>query len=188
MQKTITLIFLCLFSLSAWAKGVYQKPSQFVAEAFDQAAPAPQLYNYNASDLVAISSIQANQTSSGRTRYWQQDGKTVWVLSRTGKTKPITAGFIIENGKILRSKVLIFKESRGWEVRFKYFTDQFIDAVIKDDYKLDRNIDNISGATLSVRAMQKMARIALYLDQQVADNDDSKPQSQNNEKAQETTQ
>lgn len=182
MQKFITLIFLCLFSLSALAKGVYQKPSEFVAEAFDQAAPAPQLYNYNADDLKAISSIQANQVSSGRTRYWQQGNTTVWVLSRTGKTKPITAGFIVQNGKILRSKVLIFKESRGWEIRFKYFTQQFTDAVIDEAYKLDRHIDNISGATLSVRAMQKMARIALYLDQQVTDNSGSSPQSQNDEK------
>lgn len=187
MQKFITAIFLCLFSLSVLAKGVYQKPSEFVAEAFAGAAPAPQLYNYSDKDLTALSSIQANQASAGRVRYWQQGSRTVWVLNRTGKTKPITAGFIIENGKILRSKVLIFKESRGWEVRFKYFTDQFSTARIDDDYKLDRHIDNISGATLSVRAMQKMARIALYLHQQVADNGASTSPSQNNDQAQEKT-
>ena len=87
MKNFITFIFLCLFSLSALAKGVYQKPSEFVAEAFAGAPPAPQLYNYNDKDLTAISSIQAKQVSAGRMRYWQQGDKTVWVLNRVGKTK-----------------------------------------------------------------------------------------------------
>ena len=187
MKNFITFIFLCLFSLSALAKGVYQKPSEFVAEAFASAAPAASLYTYSEDDIKALGRIQDRQVSAGRTRYWQQGKRTVWVLNHIGKTKPITAGFIVEDDKILRSKVLIFKETRGWEVRFKYFTDQFIDASIDEQYKLDRRIDNVSGATLSVRAMQKMARIALYLHQPVTDNRASIALSPNNDQAQETT-
>ena len=63
--------------------------------------------------------------------------------------------------------MLVFRESRGWEVRHDFFTDQFKQAQLSDDYHLKQSIDNISGATLSVRAVKKLARIALLLDQTV---------------------
>ena len=58
-------------------------------------------------------------------------------------------------------------DMRGWEVRHSFFTDQFKDAIIKPDLQLDKSIDGISGATLSVRALRKLARLALFLDQHV---------------------
>ena len=64
-------------------------------------------------------------------------------------------------------KVLVFRESRGWEVRYPFFTEQFADASLKAETKLDRKIDGISGATLSVDALIKLARLALFLDQYI---------------------
>jgi Na+-translocating ferredoxin:NAD+ oxidoreductase RnfG subunit len=63
--------------------------------------------------------------------------------------------------------VLVFRESRGWEVRHDFFTDQFKLAKLKDENQLDKHIDNISGATLSVRAVRKLAQIALLLDKSI---------------------
>jgi Na+-translocating ferredoxin:NAD+ oxidoreductase RnfG subunit len=102
-----------------------------------------------------------------RIRYWQQDGKTAWVLEETGKDKLITTGIVIHKGEIEQVKVLIFRESRGWEVRHDFFTDQFKQAKLTDSYQLNKHIDNISGATLSVRAVRKLAQIALLLDQNI---------------------
>jgi len=102
-----------------------------------------------------------------RIRYWKQDERTAWVLDEIGKDKPITTGFVIKNGRIERVRVLIFRESRGWEIRHAFFTDQFDKATLNKDRQLDRTIDNISGATLSVRAVTKLARVALLLDQAV---------------------
>ena len=79
----------------------------------------------------------------------------------------ITAGVVINNSQIEQVKVLVFRESRGWEVRHDFFTNQFKQASLKDNNRLDKTIDNISGATLSVRAVRKLATIALLLDQQV---------------------
>ena len=64
-------------------------------------------------------------------------------------------------------KVLTFRESRGWEVKHTFFTRQFDNVGINQDQQLDKHIDGISGATLSVRALKKVARIALYLEQQL---------------------
>jgi len=71
---------------------------------------------------------------------------------------------VIKDSKIQMIKVLEFREIRGWEVRYPAFTKQFIGASL-DKMKLDRNIDGISGATLSVWAMTSIAELSLYLDE-----------------------
>ena len=77
---------------------------------------------------------------------------------------------------IERLRVLAFRESRGWEVRYPFFTDQFKGVGLTDGHALDKAIDGISGATLSVRALEKLARLALYLhDQAVARHDTQAP-------------
>jgi Na+-translocating ferredoxin:NAD+ oxidoreductase RnfG subunit len=48
-------------------------------------------------------------------------------------------------------------------VRHPAFTQQFSDAKLENN-KLDRHIDGITGATLSVRAMTAVVTLALYLD------------------------
>ena len=73
----------------------------------------------------------------------------------------------------LDHKVLVFRESRGWEVRHPFFTDQFRDAGLTGELALDRNIDGISGATLSVRALSRLARLALYLHTVIPAGDDA---------------
>ena len=68
-------------------------------------------------------------------------------------------------------KVLIYRESHGWEVKHEFFTDQFKDIGLKSNNKLDGYIDNISGATMSVDALRNLGRLALYLTQQKNIND-----------------
>ena len=49
----------------------------------------------------------------------------------------------------------------------KAMTLQFKDATLTTERNLDRKIDGISGATLSVNALTKLARLALFLDSYV---------------------
>jgi len=63
-------------------------------------------------------------------------------------------------------KVLIFRESRGDEIRHAFFTQQFKQATLQSNSQLDQTIDGISGATMSVRAFTKLARLALFLSTQ----------------------
>ncbi len=98
-------------------------------------------------------------------KYWQHGNKTAWILEEIGKVEFITAGFVVEDGKITDVRVLTYRESRGGEVRYQSFVQQFKGAILKEDTFLDRPIDGISGATLSVWSMKRMARLALYYDQ-----------------------
>lgn len=105
-----------------------------------------------------------------RIRYWNKNGKTVWVLNEIGKEHPITVGLVVKENKIQQLKVLIFRESRGGEVRHPFFTEQFKQIGITTKNKLERSIDGISGATLSVTALKKLARLALYFHQKIIGN------------------
>ena len=96
-------------------------------------------------------------------RYWQSGDRSVWILNEIGKEQPITFGVVIQAGKIERVKVLAFRESRGGEIRHPAFTQQFKDATLVGK-ALDRHIDGVSGATLSVWAMTAVTRLALYLE------------------------
>jgi hypothetical protein len=52
-------------------------------------------------------------------------------------------------------------------VRHPFFTDQYAGAGIDAENRLDRSIDGITGATLSVVAVEKVVRVALMCDAEV---------------------
>lgn len=161
------LFVLILFSCLAQARGVYQEPEAFLKDSFDNNIPKAELVWLTSSIRPAVEAILGHKPATLRIRYWRQGQRTAWILEEIGKEKPITTGIVIDKGRIERVKVLVFRESRGWEVRHGFFTDQFKGAGITSEQRLDKSIDGISGATLSVRALKKLSRLALYLDQQV---------------------
>lgn len=160
-----------LITAPAYAGGVYQEPADFINQVFDNEPPKAEVLWLSKDLKQQIIDILDHKYKGLRVRYWQQDESPVirsaWILDEIGKEKPITAGIVINNHHIEQVKVLVFRETRGWEVRHDFFTDQFKQAGLENDNRLDRNIDNISGATLSVRAVEKLARIALLLDQHI---------------------
>jgi hypothetical protein len=102
-----------------------------------------------------------------RLRYWQAGEQTAWILEDIGKEKPITLGIAVSGQRVSRVDVLAFRESRGWEIRYPFFTDQFTGVTLAADGYLSQPIDGITGATLSVRAVERVTRLALWLDAQV---------------------
>lgn len=98
-----------------------------------------------------------------RYRYWRKDSRTLWVLDSVARSMPITAGVVVENGKIEDISVLVYRESRGHEVQNRMHRVQYYGATITDNNTLDKPINGISGSTLSVNSMKRMARIALLL-------------------------
>ncbi len=85
-----------------------------------------------------------------------------------GKSFPITFMTVLNiDGTVRDVEILVYREPRGWEVRFPPFMDQFTGKNADSDY---REINTITGATLSVNALRKgVARAAalykvIYLD------------------------
>lgn len=83
---------------------------------------------------------------------------------QVGKTRPIT--YIVKispQGTVEQIEVLVYRESHGSEVRHPRFLKQFQGKGRTEAPRLERDITNISGATLSVRAITIGVQRALAL-------------------------
>jgi len=165
MKIWFTLGLLLLSSASICARGVYQTPTAFLQESFQGEPPAPKVIWLNKKTKQAMAGILKHRYRGLRLRYWGQGERTAWILDEIGKEKPITVGIVVQAGQLEHVTILTFRESRGGDVRYPAFTQQFKGAKLEKENELDRLIDGISGATLSVRAVKKLAQIALFLHQ-----------------------
>lgn len=153
---------------TAAARGVYQEPDDFLSEAFAGRTPPARALWITPDLREEVAGILGHPPDAMRIRYWAEGGRTAWIVEEIGKEKPITTGIVVNAGSIERVKVLIFRESRGWEVRHDFFTKQFDGATLNGHRELDRPIDGISGATMSVSAVTRLARMVLLLDRTLA--------------------
>lgn len=162
----ILLVNFCL-SFSLVAQEVYLTPEKFINHAFKGESPTVNVVWLTADDNKDIEDILSHKYQRLRIRYWQIENNLVWILDEIGKEKPITIAVHVKDQQIAELKVLTYRESRGDEVRHEFFTSQFISAKLSDDNMLDTHIDGITGATMSVRALSKVARLALWLNKKV---------------------
>ncbi len=168
MKRAVSVMSVLLLIITSMAQAVvYQSSEAFLDEVFRGKVPRPKMIWLTGDIKEVATDILSHPPSSLRTRYWQDGQRSVWILEEIGKEKPITTGIVIKQGKIEKIRVLIFRESRGWEVKREAFTDQFVNVTLTEDKELNQTIDGITGATLSVRALKKLARLALYLDSRV---------------------
>ena len=149
------------------ARGIYQTNQDFISEIFLSKPPESSFIILKSDLRNSVSSILGHPYGGLIIKYWEKEGRTAWILEEIGKSEPITFGIVIKNNKIEKIKVLAFRESRGWEVRYPAFTKQF-NGVGLDGDKLDKRIDGISGATLSFWAMTGVSRVALFLHQHLS--------------------
>jgi len=163
----LRILFLLVLALPAWGADQEAEIPRFLGETFGQPPAAETLWIVG--DLQpAVRSILEHDYPAARVRYWRGGTRTVWVLDEIGKEMPISVGVAVNNGAVERVKVLVYRESRGWEVKSPAFTAQFSGAKLDSEKRLDKQIDGISGATLSVRALSRLTRLALLFDRQTS--------------------
>lgn len=84
------------------------------------------------------------------------------IAEEIGKHRPIT--FIVgvtPQGEVQDVALMMYREPVGDEVRYEVFLKQFDDKRLEDPIFPRRDIKNITGATLSVRAMSRGVRKVL---------------------------
>ncbi len=161
------LLLIISFSVNSYAKGVYQTNSDFLNEVFNNELPKTKMLWLLGDIKKGAAAILGEKPAQLRVRYWKEKQKTAWILEEVGKEKLITVGLVIDHNKLHQIKVLAFRESRGWEVKETFFLQQFSQAQLTSELQLDRSIDGISGATLSVRVLKKLSRLALFYHQHI---------------------
>ena len=86
------------------------------------------------------------------------------IVEEIGKHRPIT--FVVGVGtdrKIKDAALMIYREAYGGEVRERRFLQQYKGKQLKDPLLPFRDIQNISGATMSVEAIGRGSKKALAL-------------------------
>ena len=86
------------------------------------------------------------------------------IIEEIGKHRPIT--FVVgvtPEGKAGNIAVMIYREPYGSEIRTKRFLKQYEGKTLGDPIRTRKDIVNISGATLSVRAANRGVKKALAL-------------------------
>ena len=94
---------------------------------------------------------------------WKSGNKVAFILEAIAKHEFITTGYVVENQKILDTKVLVYRENYGYEIKYDYFLNQIRGNTLKGNGKLTNRIANISGATMSVNSMRKLSKLSLFL-------------------------
>lgn len=163
-KKLCVVVMIGLLTpLAAHAESVYETQADFLNRAFGNAVPEPGVIWLDGDTKSTIGKILGHPYAGLRIRYWCRAEQSAWVLDEIGKEQPITVGIIIAGTYIKSLRVLTYRENRGGEVATPAFTDQFTGATIGQDGALSNRIDSISGATLSVRALTRLANMALFL-------------------------
>ena len=93
----------------------------------------------------------------------QVDGYAL-VQNTIGKHKPMTYMVGVDaHGRVSNVELLVFREARGSEVRTKRFNAQYEGKTVLDPVRINKDIINISGATMSVRSMSAGVKRVLVL-------------------------
>ena len=170
LRHLILITLLALLPLCADVSaqsGTFLTADDFWARAFsgNQTDPQEQVLWLKAEHKQAAKTILGHDFRPLRVRYRQGQERTAWILDEIGKERPITLGVVVEGGQIAELAVLVFRESRGGEIRHDFFTNQFSGLALDTGRAaptLDGPVDGITGATLSVRAAKKVATLALF--------------------------
>jgi Na+-translocating ferredoxin:NAD+ oxidoreductase RnfG subunit len=88
----------------------------------------------------------------------------VFILNVIGESQPITFAIgVTADGTLQDVQVMVYREPQGEAIQEKRFRKQFVGKCAKDPITLDKDIDAISGATISSRSATFAARKGLLL-------------------------
>ena len=102
-------------------------------------------------EVKRIEKSSGGRVLSPRVRIWTgPDGQTVMIDRVLGKHEFINyAVAITPEGKVQGIEILDYQETYGYQIREQKWRAQFVGKSVQDPLKLDKDIVNISGATLS---------------------------------------
>lgn len=93
----------------------------------------------------------------------QIDGYAL-VQNTIGKHKPMTYMVGVDaRGRVSNVELLVYREARGSEVRTERFNVQYEGKTVLDPVRINKDIINISGATMSVRSISAGVKRVLVL-------------------------
>jgi hypothetical protein len=141
-------------------KGDFLSIEDFALQVFQESKPWQTLW-LKQDQRDQLSKILNRPFKQLRLRYVSNGQTSLWIFDEIGKELPITIGFAVDDSGIKALEILSYRETRGGEVIYPAFRQQFYGARLQADKDLNRPIDGITGATLSVWSVKRAAAAAL---------------------------
>jgi Na+-translocating ferredoxin:NAD+ oxidoreductase RnfG subunit len=158
--RILLVLFLILFPASKSMARVYLTQEQALKMVFDRGETVTEEFVQITPDLAKIIKERGRSPLpfSSKTVYIGKQGNEVLgyaiIDNVKGKSRPITYMALIgPGGRVKRVEILAYRESHGGEIRYPSFLKQFVGKSISDPLRNKRDIRNISGATISCRAI-----------------------------------
>jgi len=127
---------------------------------------AVELSDQQRDQIKKLSGVRQREAQQPVWRAEKQGQLLGWFIvdEVVGKHEFITyATAIAPEGKVLGVEVLVYRETYGYQVRDAKWRDQFRGKTLDDHFKLDDDITNITGATLSSRNLMNGVKRLLAL-------------------------
>jgi len=133
---------------------------------FAGASFAPAHITLTSEQRRAIENKSGVNVRSREQKIWRVSGGGWFILDEVvGKHEFITYALGLNpDGSVHQIEILEYRESYGHEIRNADWKQQFVGKTVSDPLKLDRDVRNISGATLSCRHIADGVKrlLALY--------------------------
>ena len=102
-------------------------------------------------EIQMIEKASGKKCTSTRIRVWWGPNKEALIIDHViGKHERIKYAVAVNSdGKIKGVEIMEYRETYGYQIREPQWREQFIGKDANDHVKLEKNITNISGATLS---------------------------------------
>ena len=107
--------------------------------------------NLSLSEMKTISKKSGERVPSDHIRVWRGPDRQAMIVDHVlGKHEFITyAVAITPDGKIKGVEIIEYRETYGYQIREAQWRQKFVGKSVENPLKLDKDIPNISGATLS---------------------------------------
>jgi Na+-translocating ferredoxin:NAD+ oxidoreductase RnfG subunit len=148
----ILFVVLAATAIPQWARAeVYLSEDQAASVIFPGEKLQPVWIELNDTQIQAIEKTSGQTVHDKKIRvFWSSDKKRGVFIDRViGKHDVIFYAVGIDSGKIQGLEIMEYRETYGGEIRNPKWRNQFKGKTVKDPLKLDQDIQNISGATLS---------------------------------------
>ncbi|GMT50149.1 MAG: FMN-binding protein [bacterium] len=169
LALSLTFILVLLISQLAFSR-VYLNKDQALKIAFPKAPSVKRkVVWFEDADIPKIEKLARQKLGLKRIVLYigkKKDKITGYAIidNVIGKKEYITYMLVISpKGKIKGVEILAFRESQGSEITNRGWRGQFKEKDIQDPIRLRQDITNISGATLSCRAITKGVRKLLAI-------------------------
>ena len=129
----------------------YLTENQAAAVLFPGVRLEPRWIDLSADDIKKISRASGERVSEPHVRFLMGPHQEIVMIDRViGKHELITYAVGLEpQGQVRGVEIMDYRETYGYQIRNKAWREQFMGKTARDPIQLEKDIKNISGATLS---------------------------------------